>query len=172
MPEAVYLWTLTLAAFWLFGRRVFRYAEVLRGARPEKRWDHAGRRLRLVLVNVLGQRRLLEEPVAGAAHLVIFWAFVFYAAGFFWNLVRGLLPFVPIPYADQVPWMRHLLAVFGIAGLAALAVVAVRRYFFPPPSLEKSRDASIILGLIAVVLLSALAGQWYRTSEPAVAHGL
>jgi Fe-S oxidoreductase len=172
MPEAVYLWTLTLAAFGLFGRRVFRYVKTLRGARPEKRWDHAGQRLRLVLVHVLGQRRLLEEPVAGVAHLVIFWAFVFYAAGFFWNLVRGLLPFLPIPYADEVSWMRYLLAVFGVAGLAALAVAAVRRYCFPPPSLEKSRDASIILGLIAVVLLSSLAGQWFRASDPTLAHAM
>ncbi|MGD0776935.1 MAG: (Fe-S)-binding protein [Candidatus Solibacter sp.] len=172
MPEAVYLWILTLAAFGLFGRRVYRYVETLRGARPEKRWDHIGQRVRLVFVHVLGQRRLLEEPVAGAAHLVIFWAFVFYAAGFFWNLVRGLLPFLPIPYADEVWWMRYLLVGFGVAGLAALAVAAVRRYFFPPPSLEKSRDASIILGLIAVVLVSSLAGQWFRATNPALSHAL
>jgi hypothetical protein len=172
MPEALYLWVMTLAAFGLFGHRVYRYVETLRGARPETRWDQTGRRLRLVLVNVLGQRRVLEEPVAGVAHLVIFWAFVCYAAGFFWNLVRGLLPFLPIPYADEVWWMRDLLAVLGIVGLAGLAVAAVRRYFFPPPSLEKSRDASIILGLIAVVLLSSLAGQWWRVSSPTVSRAI
>src|ERR1035438_3604379 len=168
MPSATpILWVLTLAAFGLFGARVFRYVKVLLAARPEKRWGHPGKRLKLVLVQVLGQRRLLEEPV-GAAHFLIFWAFVFYASSFFWNLVRGLLPFLPIPFADQVPWMRAALAVFGVLGLVALAVAAVRRWFFPPPSLEKSRDANIILSLIAVVLLSCLVGQWYRTASPAV----
>jgi len=173
MPDpAIYLWVLTLAAFGLFGAGIFRYVKVLRGARAERRWDHPGRRLELVLVNVLGQKRLLEEPAAGAAHLVIFWAFVFFAASFFWNLLRGLLPFLPVPFADEVPWMRAVLAVSGVLGLAALAVAAVRRYFFPPPRLEKSRDASIILGLIAIVLLSSLAGQWYRISAPAVARAM
>jgi len=173
MPlDAVVLWALTLAAFWLFGRRVADYVRVLGGARPEPRWDQPGRRLKLVLVNVLGQRRLLEEPLAGVAHLVIFWAFVFYAASFFWNLARGLLPFLPVPFADEVPWMRAALAGFGLAGLAALAAAAARRYFFPPPRLEKSRDASIILGLIAVVLISELAGQWWQRSNPAAARAM
>jgi Fe-S oxidoreductase len=172
MPDALYLWILTLAAFGLFGGRMYFYVKVLRGARPENRWDHIGQRLRLVLVNVLGQRRLLEEPVAGAAHLLIFWSFVVYATSFFWNLLRGLFPVLPIPFADQVAWVRVLLAVFGVLGLVALCVAAVRRYFFAPPRLEKSRDASLILALIAVVLISALVGLHFRTSAPEVARAM
>jgi Fe-S oxidoreductase len=161
MPEGAYLWVLTLAAFGLFGYRVFRYVRVLAGARGERRWDHIGHRVNLVLINVLGQRRLIEEPLIGVAHLAIFWAFVVFATSFFWNLVRGLFPFLPIPFADQVRWMRLALEVFGVLGLVALAVAAARRYIFPPDRLEKSRDASIILGLIAIVLVSSLAGQWF-----------
>ena len=41
----------------------------------------------------------------GVAHLVIFWSFLVYAVGFAWNLVRGLFPFLPVPYADEVAWM-------------------------------------------------------------------
>jgi Fe-S oxidoreductase len=173
MPNpALYLWILTLAAFGLFGHRVYGYVKVLLGARAEKRWDHVGQRLRLVVVNVLGQRRLFEEPVAGAAHFLIFWAFVFYASSFFWNLICGLFPFLPIPSADQVGWMRAALAVFGALGLVALGVAAVRRYFFAPPRLEKSRDATIILVLIAVVLITSLVGLWYRTSAPEVSRAM
>ena len=172
MPDALYLWVLTLISFGLFGHRVYFYVKILLGARPEKRWDHVGQRLRLVLVNVLGQRRLLEEPVAGAAHFLIFWAFVFYASSFFWNLVCGLFPFLPMPSADGVGWMRAALAVFGVLGLAALAVAAVRRYFFTPPRLERSRDASLILALIAVVLITSLVGLWYRTSAPEVSRAM
>lgn len=161
MPDALYLWVLTLVAFGLFGHRVYRYLKVLAGARGEKRWDHPGKRFKLVLIQVLGQRRLIEEPVIGVAHLLIFWAFVFYATSFFWNLVRGLFPFLPIPFPDEVRWMRIVLEVFGVLGLLALAVAAARRYIFPPDRLEKSRDASIILGLIALVLVSSLAGQWF-----------
>ncbi len=158
MPSLGVLWVLTLAAFGLFGWRVCQYVKILRSARPEKRWDQPWRRLWLVALNVLGQKRLLEEPVIGFAHLVIFWSFVVYAGSFFWNLVSGLFPFLHIPAADDFGWMRALLAIFGVIGLAALAVSAVRRYFFPPPRLEKSRDAAIILILITIVLASSLAG--------------
>lgn len=169
IPGWVWLWLATLAAFGLFGRRVLGYVRILRSARPERRWDRPGRRIKLVLAHVLGHRRLVEEPVIGAAHLLIFWSFVFYAASFFWSLLRGLFPFLPIPYADEPRWMALILAVFGLLGLAALAVAAARRYLVPPPRLEKSVDAGIILALIAVVLVSSLAGLWFRARQPALA---
>ena len=156
LPGYALLWILTLSSFWLFGRRVYHYVNILRTARSDPRWDRIPRRIRLFFVNVFGQKRLLKEPLIGAAHLVIFWAFVFYAGSFFWNLVRGLFPFLPVPYADHTPWMAFLLDLFGVMGLAALAAAAARRYLFTPPRLERSRDATLILILIAVVLLTSL----------------
>jgi Fe-S oxidoreductase len=163
-PGWALLWLLTAAAFSLFGVKAARYAAVLRRARPEPRWDQWPRRLRLFAVHVLGQRRLFEEPLIGAAHFLIFWAFVIYASSFFWNLVRGLLPFLPVPYADEVPWMAFAVRWLGIFGLIALAVAAVRRYRFPPTGLEKSTDATRILLLIALVLLTSLDGEEARAA--------
>ncbi len=164
-----WLWAMAMVSFYLFGTRVWRYAGVLRGARPEKRWDRLPERFRRFAAQVLGQQRLREEPLIGLAHLVIFWAFVVYAAGFFWNLVRGLLPFLPVPYADDVRWMALALAGAGFIGLAALAVAAVRRYAFPPPRLEQSPDAAVILALIGIVLVSWLTGWFARPRLPALA---
>ena len=166
IPGFAWLWVLALASFALFGRQVARYIRVLRAARPENRLDDLPRRLRLFAVYVLGQRRLLQEPAIGAAHFMIFWAFVFYALAFFWNLARGLLPFLPLPYPDQVRPMEFALVLLGVLGLVALSVAAVRRYLVPPPRLELSRDAGIILALIAIVLLSSLAGFTYRAQAP------
>jgi Fe-S oxidoreductase len=166
LPGFVWLWALTLVAVTLFSRQVSGYIRVLRAARPENRFDQLPRRLRLFAVNVLGQRRLFQEPAIGAAHFAIFWAFAVYALAFFWNLLRGLAPFLPLPYADQVRPMEFALALLGILGLVALAVAAVRRYLIPPPRLEQSRDAAIILGLIAIVLMSSLAGLAYRAQAP------
>jgi Fe-S oxidoreductase len=166
LPGFVWLWALTLVAVTLFSRKVSSYIRVLRAARPENRFDQIPQRLRLFAVNVLGQKRLLQEPAIGAAHFLIFWAFVFYALAFFWNLLRGLFPFLPLPYADQVRPIEFALALLGILGLVALAVAAVRRHLIPPPRLEQSRDADIILALIAIVLMSALAGLAYRARAP------
>jgi len=162
MPGYFHLWLLTFISFFVFGGRVLRHVRVLAQARPERRWDHIGKRIGLVVTNVLGQRRLLDEPLIGAAHLVIFWSFVAYATTFFWNLLRGLIPALTIPYPDDVRWVAFCVQALGALGVIALAVAAVRRYLFTPVSLERSWDAAIILCLIAIVLLSSLAGAGFR----------
>jgi len=162
LPGFILLWILAVVSVGLFALRVTGYIRVLRKARAEPRWDQIPKRLKRFAADVLGQRKLLQEPAIGAAHFFIFWAFVFYASSFFWNLLRGLLPFLPVPYADDVLWMAFALEALGLLGLAALVVAAVRRYVFAPPRLEKTRDASIILVLIAIVLLSSLGGEGFR----------
>lgn len=166
LPGYAYLWALTLLSCSLFGRQVMRYINVLREARGETRWDNPARRLKLFVANVLGQRRLLNEPLVGAAHFVIFWAFVLFAVSFAWNLVRGLFPFLPIPWADEIRGIALALELFAVLGLVALGVVAVRRYIFTPPRLEKSFDATVILALIALVLVSSLSMQLLKRRAP------
>ena len=162
VPGYVLLWLLTLVSFTLFGRKALGYIGILRQARAEKRWDRPVERLMLFAKQVLGQGRMFHEWLIGAAHFLIFWSFLVYATGFLWNLVRGLLPFLPVPYADEVGWMAFLLAAMGVFGLVALAVAAVRRYVFPPAGLELSGDATRILVLIALVLVTSLAGLWAK----------
>jgi len=159
VPGWLALWVLAGAAFLLFGRRVARIVGVLRRARAEVRWDRAPRRVAIALANVFGQPRLVEERAIGVAHLAIFWAFVFFAASFFWNLVRALVPALPLPYADEVAWMAAAMEVLGALALAGLAVAALRRYVWTPPGLERTRDASIVLALIALVLVTFLGAE-------------
>ena len=166
VPGWLWLWGFTAASLALFAARMARYLKVLAAARSERRWDQWPRRLRLFVVNVFGQRRLLDEPLIGTAHLIIFWAFLIYATTFGWALLRGLFPFLPVPYPDGVAWIRAALEVFALIGLAALAVAVLRRYVFPPPALERSRDATLILILIAAVLISSLVG--IRTASEVV----
>lgn len=170
LPGFTYLWLFALVSFFLFGRRVWRYIQTLIEARNEPRWDRIPRRLGVFGLDVLAQRKLLREPVIGVAHFLIFWAFVVFAVSFFWNLIRGLMPFLPIPYADDVSWMAAALTVMGVLGLVALVVAAVRRYIFPPAGLEKSGDATLILSLIAVVLLTSLIGQATKEGSPKLAQ--
>jgi len=87
---------------------------------------------------------------------------VAYATTFFWSLLRGLAPALAIPYPDDVGWVAFCVQALGVFGVMALAVAAVRRYLFTPASLERSGDAAIILCLIALVLLSSLAGAGFR----------
>ncbi len=66
----------------------------------------------------------MDNPAIGLAHFVIFWAFLFYAASFAWNLLRGLLPFLPVPYADAFVWVTVPMVLLSAATLVALAGAA------------------------------------------------
>ncbi len=172
IPGVAFLWLLTAGVLTLFGRRVYRLGAVLVRGRAEPRWERLPRRLWNVAVNVAGQRRMFDIPGVGLAHLVIFWTFVFYAASFFWNLLRGLVPVLPIPYADEVAWMTVPMELLSVATLVALAGAAIRRYVFAPPRLARSSDATLILVLISLLVVTFLVGQGAKAAaEPGPASG-
>jgi Fe-S oxidoreductase len=159
VPGFVFLWALTLVAFALFGWRVYRILRAVARGQAEPRWDHLPRRLWSVVVNVAGQRRMFDNPGVGLAHLVIFWAFLFYAGSFAWNLLLGLFPFLPLPYPDEVALVTVPMVILSIATLVALAGAAVRRYVLRPQRLAQSRDAGLILLLITLLVVTFLVGQ-------------
>lgn len=165
VPGVLILWVAAAVSLTLFATRVWKYVAVLRKARGEVRWDRPAQRLWRFVEHVLLQRKFVREPWIGAAHLILFWAFVCYATTFWWNLLRGLFPMLPIPYAEQAPVVGKVLEWSGIVGLVALAVAAVRRYVFTPERLTRSADATRILILIAVVLGSYLAGAFATSDE-------
>ncbi len=172
VPGFVYLWALTAVVFVLFGRRVYLLVTALARGQAEPRWDRLPRRLWNVVVNVAGQRRMFENPGMGLAHLAIFWTFLFYATSFAWNLLRGLLPVLPIPYADQVAWMTIPMELLSVATLVALTGAAIRRYVFTPPRLGRSLDATLILVLITLLVVSYLVGEGAKAAaEPGPTSG-
>lgn len=157
VPGLLALWVATLLAVGLFARRAAYLLRLLRLGRPEHRLDHPVRRFAAVAADVFAQRRLLQEPF-GAVHFAIFWGFVFFVASFWLTLLKGLLPFLPYPMPDDVGPVALILQVFGLLVLAAIIISAVRRYLRPPPRLEQSRDAGIILALIGSLMVTALLG--------------
>ncbi len=162
IPGSILFWIATLLAFGLFGKRIVAFVRLLLRARPENRFDHLGKRVLYFVTYVFAQKRLFHEYVIGFAHFVIFWGFVLFAVTFGWNLLKWLFPFLPIPYADEVGLIRIFFVVFSVLVLVGIAVAAIRRAFFPPPHLQKTWDAVMILTLISLVVLTSLFGMGFR----------
>ena len=162
IPGYVLFWIAAFLAFGLFGRRVLALVRTLHRARPENRFDRLGKRIRYLVTYVFGQKRLLHEYVIGSAHFLIFWGFMLFAGTFAWNLLKWLFPILPIPYADDVAIIRTLFVLFSVLVLIGLGVAGVRRAFFPPPHLQQSLDAVIILVLISLVVLTTLFALGFR----------
>ncbi len=172
VPGRAVLWALAIAAFGVFGWRIYQLVGLLRQGRFENRFDRLGWRVGHFLRNVLLQPRIFNERSIGLPHFLIFWGFVLYAGCFNWGLIRGLLPFLPIPYPDEVPVVRLFLELFAVLVLAGLAAALARRLFFPPKYLHLSFDANLILFLIAVLMLSNLFGSAFtQVAEGSPATG-
>ena len=156
------LWLLALASFGVFGGRAWQIFSHLKQARSENRFDRLGERIGRVVQHVLLQKRIFNERAIGWPHFLIFWGFVLYATCFNWALVRGLFPFLPIPYPDEVGVVGFLLEVSAVIVLVSLGIALARRLFFAPPRLHLSFDANLILSLIGLLMVTAVFGSAFR----------
>ncbi|MGH7611870.1 MAG: (Fe-S)-binding protein, partial [Candidatus Dormibacteria bacterium] len=143
---------------YLFWRRLSPLWRSLRSARPELRTGRLGWRLRGVVVLALGQQRLLRWPFSGLAHLLIFWGFVVLNLEILEAALEALVP--PLNLEQQFWWGPIAFAqdLLAVAVLTGLAVAALNRYLLRPQrfSGSHSRDATLILVLIALVILTQL----------------
>lgn len=151
------LFLLILAAtLLLFGVRAGRLVTLLQKARPAKRTDHIGKRIRTFMGVVLGQSSVLRDPIPGLAHFFTFWGFILIQLGLL-NLMLGAFN-LSLPFIGYNPIFATILDIFVILVLVSLIVFAVRRAVFRPRQLESFLhgpwDGYIILGLIFLVLLT------------------
>jgi Fe-S oxidoreductase len=149
---------LVAVAAFLFARRLGPLVTSMRAAQPEPRTDHLGERVWGVVTFVMGQRRLLRWPFSGLAHLLIFWGFVVLNLEILEAGLEALIP--PLNLEQQLWWgpvafAQDLLAAAVLTGLAA---AALNRYVLRPERFRGShtRDATVILLLIALVILTQL----------------
>ena len=162
LPGLLVLWLLAVVAFGVFGYRVWQLIGLLRQGRYEDRFDHLVKRFAHALKNVLLQPRIFNERAIGLPHFLTFWGFMVYATCFNWALVRGLFPFLPVPYPDQVKVVSLFLEVFSVLVLISLVVAVARRLFYAPKYLHLSLDANMILVLIGLLMLSTVFGNAFR----------
>jgi len=117
-----------------------------------------GRRVRDVLVYVLGQKRMFSDPVPGLMHALIFWGFCVFILRSTGLVFEGLtggrhLPLFAGAFGVAYAFTKDLFAVLVLLGVG---VAAFRRAVTRPARLEYSADAWFILGMIAVLMLTDL----------------
>jgi Fe-S oxidoreductase len=154
---------LAVAAY-LFWRRARWHWAMLRSGRPLDRFDQPIRRIWGFLVYVIGQKRLLQDPAPGLMHAFIFWGFLALLVTTGNYFLNGLVELVLAWPLDGVIWglAVALANLFIVLVLVGIAFAAWRRIVIRPPRLALSRDAFRILGLIAAVVLTEVAGDALR----------
>jgi Fe-S oxidoreductase/nitrate reductase gamma subunit len=132
-----------------------RFGLVVKG-KPDNRFDNLPKRVGNMLFYAFGQRRVVKKPF-GINHFVLFWAFIILLISNTEFLLGGLLP---IPSASPACRTALFYPCFGfrcrlLQALLSVIMAVIRRFFFPPPYTDaRSRDAFIILGMVAGLMLA------------------
>ncbi len=147
----------------------YRRFGLLKLGRPENRFNRVGRRIWNMFYFALLQRRVISRPF-GINHSVLFWCFLVLLIANAEFLFNGLFPdYISL---SRLPLGAHLALalIFDIVSLLViLAVVAalIRRAFFSPPHLGGlSRDAVVILSMVAVLMIA-----FFGLHASEIAHG-
>ena len=140
----------------------WRLIKFLQIGKSENRFSDIGKRIGNVLKVAIGQSKLLRDPIAGAVHAMIFWGFLVLLAAVIESIVEGLIP------GGNIAWLGPIYSVLTISQdiFCVLILIGVlwafwRRYVQKVPRLQnddkaESRDASLILVLIGIIVSSLL----------------
>jgi Fe-S oxidoreductase/nitrate reductase gamma subunit len=133
-----------------------RFGLVLKG-RPENRFNAFFKRCWNMLYYAFGQRRVVKKPF-GINHFVLFWAFMILLISNAEFLLNGLAPdvisFSRLPNGAYFT-LVYIFDIMSVLALLAVILAIIRRFTFPPPYTEaRSRDAFVILGLVAGLMIA------------------
>ena len=156
---------LAVAAFGFMARRLWHIGVLVNtGTRgDETLTDRPGERTRTMLSYTLGQKRLIEDPVAGLLHGVFLYGFLVLGLGHLEVILEGLTAFLkgsggrPFLYERFLPSglnaLYHLSQdLLAAAVLVAAGLALVRRLLGRPPRLlPRSRDGERILWFIVAL---------------------
>ena len=130
---------MTVAALAFAGRRGFWIYKLITSGQPADRGDDLGRRVRVQLVEVFGQRRLLKWSVPGLAHFFTFWAFVILATVYLEAYGALFDPDFHIPIVGRWPALGFGQDTIALLCLISLGVFAAIRIRNAPE--RKARDS-------------------------------
>ena len=154
IPGWAILWAAFLAAVGVFVWRVIYLVRLLLLGRPDNRFDHIAHRLKRVLVYVFGQPRMLDEPMVGIPHLLIFYGFLVFLLATTSMLFQGLFPNLDLPTVEENRYLAPVVDIFAGLVLAGLVVTSFRRFVIRPRGLQQTRDATLVNLLIASLMVT------------------
>ena len=120
--------------------------------------DRWGERIKLLMLDVLFHRRVLEKPYACMMHFLLFWGFIILTFGttLIFVEVDITLPIASYRFLKGpfYLWFSLILDILGGLAIAGVILLFFRRYLYRPQWLDNALDDLLILVLFLVILLS------------------
>lgn len=170
IPGVVWFWILTVigvgAVVWSLSRRY----QVLTAGRPEARFDRIGERFKHMMVYAIGQKKMFDDPFAGLYHLLIFYGFLVVSLRTVTMVVEGLFAGWELPLLHTPVGHAYLFSkdVFELLVLVGLAFAIWRRGIQRKARVIQSFGAWLVIGLIAILMVTDLASEGARIAAGAL----
>lgn len=160
-PERILLTILIVATIALFARDfLFRIKLIRKGKSDRPRLDRPGRRLLVVVKEVLLQSRVLSgRPVAGAMHAAVFGGFLFFALETIDHFLRpyGLHFLRTLFGSTGVPIYKGIVTFWAVLVSVGILGLAIRRFLFPKFSPNpRSYESGVVALMIFLLMLTYL----------------
>jgi Fe-S oxidoreductase len=137
---------------------------LLRLGRPDARFDRVGSRLKRVLIDAIGQRKMFDDPYAGVFHILIFYGFLVVSVRTVSMVIEGLFAGWELPFLRTGIGHTYLLSkdLIEVGVLVGVALAMWRRAVSPPARIFHSFEAWGVLGLIILLMLTDLGSDGAR----------
>jgi len=159
-----------------FGWSCFQRFRLVTLGKSENRLNAVGKRIWNMLLYAFGQRRVVSRPF-GINHSVLFWSFMILLVANAEFLLHGLLPdYISLSkLPDGIYYtLAFIFDIVSVLVLLTVGIAVIRRLAFPPKYIDaRSRDAFIILSLVAVLMIAFFglhASEVVQGSEEAAAY--
>ena len=156
VPGWVLLALLGLISGSFFGYQVYKATRLVMKGSPDNRFDNWGKRILEVITGWLGQKRVLEDKIAGGIHVLMFWGFLMLSTDMFDLATANWFSHNVLPDFARGPWNLIVEIGYTIALIGCVAAL-FRRVVFTPDKLKgKSQlEGNVILLLIMTITVTS-----------------
>jgi hypothetical protein len=172
---------LTLVAFGLFGYTIRRIVSYFRLTKTEPRFDQVAERISQTLRVAFGQSKILRKRIAGLLHALVFWGFLVITIGTLEMIIDGLTGSERILGQILGPVYSVITAsgeIFALIVSVSCVIFLIRRYIVKParftaPEMKPTSrlDATVILGMILLLMMSLLGMDMGQLASNPSLHG-
>ena len=160
----IWFWVLTIIGVGAVVLSLSRHFQVLLAGRPDYRFDRLGERFKHVLVYAFGQKRMFDDPFAGFYHLLIFYGFLMVSLRTLSMVIEGLFAGWELPLLHSPLGHAYLFSkdIFELLVIVGLGLAVWRRGVQRKERVVQSFSAWLVIGLIAILMLTDLASEGAR----------
>src|SRR5690606_28046938 len=120
--------------------------------------ENFNERLRKVMVNVFGQKKLMKDKKSGTIHVMFFYGFLLVQASAIDFIIKGLSPGSHLPLGPLYPAFTFFQEIVTLTILVAVVWAFYRRYIEKLVRLKRGWKSGLVLIFIGGLMVSVLVG--------------